>query len=123
MLLSALPASAQQQNACIAIEGARVVTEDGDYLGTVASPYAMDSIFNRYGRYGSKYQSNSIWNDYGRFGSAYSTTSARSEYASRPPLLIKNRQVIGRLSTNRGLQDAINPVLLGAVCYDYTPDG
>lgn len=106
----------------MAFEGARVVTEDGEFLGVVTNPYASSSIFNSYGRYGNQYATNSIWNEYGRFGGSYSSESARNQYASRPPLLIRDRRVIGRLTTNRYLDGAVNPIVLGAVCYDFTPD-
>ncbi len=39
-----------QAAACAALEGAAVVNSRGDYFGQIASPYAPDSIFNRYGR-------------------------------------------------------------------------
>jgi hypothetical protein len=123
LIAVATPAVAQQQGACQLFEGARVVTEEGDFLGTIASPYASDSIFNQYGRYGSKYSTNSIWNNYGRFGSAYSTASARNSYASSPPLLVKGRKTIARLTTNKYLAGAVDPMVLGAMCYDYSPDG
>lgn len=122
VLQSASVFSQRAQDACIALDGAVVLTEDGKYLGRVASKYDSDSIFNRYGTYGSRYSSDSVWNDYGSFGSKYSNTSARSDYASSPPLLVKNRQIIGRLTTNKYLSGAISPVTLGVVCYDYEPE-
>jgi hypothetical protein len=66
-LFQAVPGIAQSaQDTCYALDGASVVTEDGDYLGRITNRYATDSIFNSYGTYGSRYSSNSIWNDYGR---------------------------------------------------------
>jgi hypothetical protein len=122
-LVQAAPAWSQRAtDACLALDGATIVTEEGKYLGRVANKYNSDSIFNRYGTYGSRYSSESVWNDYGSFGSKYSNTSARSQYASSPPLLIKDRQIIGRLTTNQYLSGAINPTTLGIVCYDYEPD-
>jgi hypothetical protein len=119
----AFSGSAIAQNAaCAALEGAKVVTSDGTYLGRITSSYGQDSIFNSYSTYGSPFSSTSIWNDYGTYGSEYSSTSARSDYATDPPLLIKNGELVGYLSTNKYKPGAVNPMLLGVVCYDYEPD-
>lgn len=123
LLADAVPSFAQwDQNLCSAIDGAIVVTEEGDYLGRIANKYDSDSIFNRYGTYGSRYSTDSVWNDYGSFGSKYSNTSARNKYASSPPVIIKNKRVIGRLTVNPYAAGAVNPIKLGVVCYDYEPD-
>jgi len=122
-IIQSIPTTAQSaQDVCYAVDGASVVTEEGDYLGRITNRYESDSIFNSYGTYGSRYSSNSVWNDYGSYGSKYSSTSARNPYASSPPFIVKNRRVIGRLTTNRYMAGAINPVLLGAACYDYQPE-
>ena len=110
-----------QNAACIAIDGATVVSSDGTYLGTVSSTYNSQSIFNDIGTYGSDISSKSIWNDIGAYGSDISSKSAMNDMASDPPMLIKNQQVIGYLSVNKSKAGAINPLLLGVVCYDYKP--
>lgn len=127
LLIGALLASASapvsaQNSACAAFEGALVISPDGTYLGKVTSSYDSDSIFNNYSTFGSSYSSKSVWNDYGPYGSEYSSKSARNSYASQPPILVKNRQLIGYLTTNDAKPGAVSPVLLGAVCYDYKPD-
>jgi len=106
---------------CSDFEGAIVVTADGKYIGKVASKYAGDSIFNRYGTFGSKYNGDSIWNPYGQNGSPYSGKSAQNPYTISPPEMYKNRKLIGYLSVNKNLGGAINPLRLGIACYDYEP--
>lgn len=71
--------------------------------------------------YGSDISSKSIWNDIGPYGSDISAKSAMNDLASDPPMLIKNQRAIGFLSTNKLKPGAINPILLGVVCYDYKP--
>lgn len=121
--LGNLPAFAQSNaaSACAALTGARVIAEDGTYLGTVSSPYDGDSIFNRYGK-GSEYASESVWNKFGDYGSKYASDSAMNPYTSSPPKLVKNRQVIGVLTKNKYIAGAVDPVVLGVVCFDFTPD-
>jgi hypothetical protein len=70
------------------------------------------SIFNEYGAHGSKYSGDSIWNEYGSYGGKYSSSSPFNDYTSSAPMLIKNNQVIARLTTNQFLQNAVNPYAL-----------
>lgn len=113
LLLSiAISSVAIAQNVCQYVAGAKVVAEDGKYLGTIESKYSGDSIFNEYGSYGSKYSGDSIWNEYGSYGGKYSSSSPFNDYTSSAPMLIKNNQVIARLTTNRYLQSAVNPYAL-----------
>lgn len=107
--------------ACNALLGAKVVADDGTFLGTVSSKYDSDSIFNNYGK-GSKYGANSIWNEYGTYGSEYSDQSVASKYTPNPPLLIKDRQIVGYLTRNKSISGAIDPVVLGVVCFDIVID-
>jgi hypothetical protein len=122
-LAIALPAPPviAQSSACAAYDGALIVSSDGTYLGTVSNSYNSDSIFNDIGTFGSDLSSKSIWNDIGTYGSDISSKSAMNDIASDPPMLIKNRQIIGFLTTNKIKPGAVNPILLGAVCYDYKP--
>jgi hypothetical protein len=120
LTLEAQPVAAQPA-ACATLTGARVISEDGKFLGTIESRYDSDSVFNKYGK-GSRYDSDSIWNKYGDYGSEYASNSAMNPYSSSPPMLIKNRQVVGVLSKNKYVEGSIDPVLLGAVCFDFTPD-
>ena len=115
------PAWAQNE-ACQAVEGAKVVSPDGTYLGKITSNLASDSIFNKFNPYGNSFSSKSIWNDFGPYGGDFNSKSARNDMASEPPLLIKGDTLIGYLSTNKAKRGAISPMLLGIVCYDYEPD-
>ncbi len=106
---------------CNALIDAKVVADDGTFLGTVSSKYDSDSIFNKYGK-GSKYDSNSIWNKYGTYGSDYSDQSVASKYTANPPMLIKDRQIVGYLTRNKSISGAVDPVVLGVVCFDIVID-
>lgn len=84
--------------------------QDGTFLGNINSnKYDRDSISNEYGNYGSKYQTDSIFNQYGEYGSKYSQYSVFNEYATKPPkILDKNGKVVGYLTANKYLKDAIS---------------
>jgi hypothetical protein len=100
------------QDVCQHVSGAKVIADDGKFLGIIASQYSTDSIFNEYGSHGSEYSSDSIWNEYGSYGGKYSSNSPFNDYTSSAPLIIKDNRVIGRLTTNKHLQNAINPYIL-----------
>ena len=112
LLCLAMHSLAFAQNVCQYVAGAKVVADDGKFLGTIESKYSGDSIFNEYGTFGSKYSGDSIWNEYGTYGGKYSSSSPFNDYTSSAPMLIKNNQVIARLTTNRYLQGAVNPYAL-----------
>ncbi len=82
----------------------------GTFLGEISSnKYDTDSIANEYGNYGSKYQTKSIFNQYGNYGSKYSQYSVFNEYATHPPkILDKNGKVVGYLTSNKYIRDAIS---------------
>jgi hypothetical protein len=111
-LILTLSSLALAQNLCQYVAGAKVISDDGKFLGTIESNYSGDSIFNEYGTYGSKYSGDSIWNEYGSYGGKYSSSSPFNDYTSSAPMLIKNNQVIARLTTNKFLQNAVNPYAL-----------
>jgi hypothetical protein len=111
-LILTLSSLALAQNLCQYVAGAKVISDDGKFLGTIESKYSGDSIFNEYGSYGSKYSGDSIWNEYGSYGGKYSSSSPFNDYTSSAPMLIKNNQVIARLTTNKFLQNAVNPYAL-----------
>ena len=89
-----------------------MVAQDGQYLGKIESPYAIDSILNVDGLYGSEYSTTSIWNEYGMYGGEYSLYSPFNEYTSSPPYIMKDGKVIGLLTVNEYLAGAVNPWLL-----------
>lgn len=108
----------QAEQLCHLVEGATLIAQDGEntYLGKLGSKYDSDSVFNNYGTYGSEYSAESIWNKYGQFGGKYGTYSAFNQYTSTPPMIIKNKQIIGYLSANKAMANSVSPNLLKAVC-------
>lgn len=121
MLFAALYAmTASAQDVCQVVKGAVLIAQDDQntYLGRIASSYDSESIFNEYGTYGSEYNSKSIWNQYATFGSEYSTYSPFNPYTTTPPMIIKNRKIIGYLSANKSVRPSIAPNLLKALCKD-----
>lgn len=82
----------------------------GKFLGEISSnKYDTDSIANEYGDYGNKYNPESIFNQYGNYGNKYSQYSVFNEYATNPPkILDKNGKVVGYLTANKYIRDAIS---------------
>jgi hypothetical protein len=82
------------------------------FLGKItADEYDSDSIYNEYGTYGSKYSTESIWNEYGDYGSKYSSKSAFNELATEPPIILDGkRTIVGYLTTNTTLKEAVSPI-------------
>jgi hypothetical protein len=119
-LIAALGLSAQADELssyrCYEIEGAKIIAEDGTYLGSLDDSYKSDSIFNEYSDHGKTYSDNSLWNEYSDHGKTYSSNSAFNEYASEPPVLLKDGEVIGRLTVKEYTFDAINPTTVGKDC-------
>lgn len=115
-----MPASASAEEVCSIVSGAVIIAQDDEntYLGKIANAYDSKSIFNEYGTHGSQYSSDSIWNQYGTFGSEYSTYSPFNKYTSTPPMMIKNKKIIGYLSANKSVRSSIAPNLLKALCKD-----
>ncbi|NTV46573.1 MAG: hypothetical protein HGB11_08675 [Chlorobiales bacterium] len=103
---------------CDVVKGAVLIAQDDQntFLGKITNSYDSESIFNEYGTYGSEYNSASIWNEYATFGSEYSSYSPHNSYASTPPMIIKNRKILGYLSANKSLKSSISPNLLKALC-------
>jgi len=107
---------AQVNDACQNFIGAKIIANDGTYLGIIADKYSTDSIFNKYGTYGSEYSSNSIFNQYGTYGGEYSDQSPFNEYSSNGPKIIRGRDVLGQLSVNEFVPTAVNPYTIIAAC-------
>lgn len=121
VLISSVGASAATSE-CAPFVDAVIVSQEGKFLGNLSNKYDSNSIFNKYGDHGSKYNSDSIWNKYGDYGGAYGSESAFNKTTSTPPLIIKDRKIIGRLTKNRSLAGAIDPTLLSVLCFDHTPE-
>jgi hypothetical protein len=101
---------------CYKLEGAKIIAEDGTYLGTLDDSYKSDSIYNDYSDYGNEYNSDSVWNDYSDYGNEYSSQSAMNDSASEPPVLLKDGEVVGKLTTNDYEYEGVNPKVLKEVC-------
>jgi hypothetical protein len=97
---------------CDTYANAKIVADDGRYLGKIGNVSDSESILNKYGNYGSKYGSSSIWNDYGHYGGQYSGLSPFNLYSRKPPQIKKNDKVIGRLTVNRSITGGVSPYFL-----------
>jgi hypothetical protein len=106
LLVVAVTGAHGQDDLCAIVDGAQLIAQDNEntYLGRIANQYDSESIFNEYGSYGSEYNSDSIWNEYGTFGGKYSTYSPHNPHTSSPPMIVKNRRVIGYLSANKSIK-------------------
>lgn len=61
----------------------------GQYLGNLSkNSYDVNSVSNKYGRYGSEYSPDSINNQYSVHGSPYSNQSVGNPYATQAPVII-----------------------------------
>jgi hypothetical protein len=111
---------AHAEEVCDIVKGAILVAQDdkNTYLGKITNSYDSESIFNEYGTYGSEYNSKSIWNQYATFGSEHSRYSPHNSYTSTPPMIIKNKKIIGYLTANKSIKPSISPNLLKALCKD-----
>ncbi len=101
---------------CFELEGAKIIAEDGTFLGTLDDSYSADSIFNEYNDHGTDYSSDSIWNEYSDWGNDYSSISPFNEYATDPPILIKEGEVVGKLTVKSYEIDAVDPYTVGKDC-------
>ena len=101
---------------CFELEGAKIIAEDGTFLGTLDDSYSADSIFNDYSDHGTEYSTDSIWNEYSDWGNNYSSTSPFNEYAADPPILIKEGEVVGKLTIKSYEIDSVDPNIVGQEC-------
>jgi len=124
LLFVSYPSQAQNATdiaaACAALDGALIVADDGHFLGKLANEFDSDSIFNEFGK-GNEFGSDSIWNDFSRYGGDIGSMSAFDTTASRPPMLIKNRQVIGALTANKAIANRVDPIRVARICYQFKP--
>lgn len=105
--------SSGAQSLCAQISGAKIIAQDGTFLGEISNKYNSDSVFNEYGEYGSKYSSNSIWNQYGNYGGKYSNGSPFNKYASEPPMIVINNRAVAYLSIINS-DKSVNPFIIKA---------
>lgn len=92
------------------LEGAIIVAEDGQFLGTITTnPFDSQSIGNAIGRYGSSISSTSIFNEIGRYGGEISRMSPFNSITSTPPRIYKNDQFIAYLTVNTIKTPRVDP--------------
>ena len=101
---------------CYELEGAKIIAEDGTFLGTLDYHYDSESIYNDYSDYGNDYSSDSIWNEYSDYGNHYSSESPFNDYASDPPILIKDGEVVGILTIKPYEYEGVDPRTAGKDC-------
>ena len=74
---------------CFELEEAKIIAEDGTFLGTLDNSYSSDSIFNQYSDFGKEYHSDSIWNEYSDWGNDYSSNESSPPYPYKiEPIII-----------------------------------
>lgn len=118
--LSLWGGAAGAEEVCDILNGSVIIAQDSNntFLGKVASSFDSQSIFNEFGTYGNEFSSKSIWNEFSTFGNEFNSNSPFNEFSSAPPMLIKNRKIVGYLSANKSLRGSISPNLLKALCKD-----
>tara|TARA_B100000768_G_C11120097_1_gene307087 strand:+ start:262 stop:654 length:393 start_codon:yes stop_codon:yes gene_type:complete len=84
---------------CSNLEGSKIVSADGAYLGELGPNWQSDSIFNDSSEYSSSWSSESIYNSSTEYGNSYSQQSVFNDSASNPPSIINDSgEEIGKLS-------------------------
>jgi hypothetical protein len=116
VLISHVEGSELTSFRCSEVEGAKIIAENGTYLGTLDDNYQTDSIFNDFSDHGSSYGQESIWNEYSEHGDSYSSGSPFNEYAADAPVLLKDGEVVGRLTTSQHDSTGVNPNSVGKEC-------
>lgn len=83
---------------------------DGVFLGSL-NPNRLDvnSIFNRYGKYGNRYSELSIFNRYSNYGSRYSAYSPYHPTTRTPPEIISGGRRIAYLTVNTSMAPRVDP--------------
>ena len=80
-------------------EDAKIIGDDGDYLGRLGPSYMSDSIYNSSSSFSSTYSSDSIFNSSSKYGNSYSSTSVFNDGASSPPIILSSDGIsLGKLS-------------------------
>ena len=57
---------------CSKFEDSKIVSSDGEYLGTLGPSWQADSIYNDSSEHSSSWSANSIYNDDTDYGNSYS---------------------------------------------------
>ena len=90
---------------CSKFTGAKIIGEDGTYLGKLGPAWLSDSIFNSSSSYASSWSQNSIFNTNSIYGSSFSNASAFNEHASSPPTIFSDdNDLLGYITTSNSWQ-------------------
>ena len=82
--------------------------QNDQFLGKIVpNRYDRNSILNEYGPFGSRYSATSIFNQYSDYGSQYGQNSVNNPYCSTPPRLIINGRLLGFVTLNQHVANAI----------------
>ena len=100
---------------CTLLDGAVLMNREGEYFGTITSEVASDSIFNAFGPFGSALSPTSIWNQFGVGGQVRSDSPWNP--FERGLLIVKNAEMLGRLTVNTTVPDWVHPLTLAARCF------
>jgi|TARA_B110000263_G_scaffold75559_1_gene66007 hypothetical protein len=83
---------------CNKFDEAKILGENGEFLGTLGPSWKSDSIFNTSSTYSSTWSSVSIFNESSKYGNTYSSTSVFNESAPNPPQIVSKDGFLGYLS-------------------------
>lgn len=112
LIINSFFISINAQDICETINGAKIIADDGQYLGKICNPFDNESIINKFGTYGNKFNPNSIWNEFGNYGNEFSNLSPFNEFTNKPPIILKNGVIIGYLTRNKNIKNAVDPYVL-----------
>jgi hypothetical protein len=109
---------AQTEQVCDIVNGSVLIAQDDEntFLGKITNAFDSNSIFNEFSTYGNPFSSKSIWNEFSTFGNKFNSDSPFNAFSSSPPMIIKDKKVIGYLSANKSINASISPNLLKALC-------
>ncbi len=115
--------SAQAQIDFCTLIDARIVADDGQFLGRITTDtLANDSITNPFGPHGSQVSSISIFNQLSTYGNARNLVSPFHPTTLQPPRIRRNSQTLARLTINTTFADRVDPNGLIAWLRSSQPD-
>lgn len=110
----AAPAPNDVLQSTLASGRARVIADDGTFLGSVENQFGVDSIANEFGTYGSKFSAKSILNEFGKYGGKFSMLSPYNSFSSAPPAIYLDGERLMYVTTNETITPRVHPdVLVG----------
>jgi hypothetical protein len=108
-----------QQRVKMALAGAKIIADDGTYLGRIGPNYDSESIFCSYGEFGANYSPKSIWCSYGKYGASYNPLSPFCTYSTKPPKIIQDGTIVASLTVGwTGFPVSVSPHSLKAIFGD-----